>query len=750
MAKKRKRKSTPKTRKSKSQKSLHSQSKKRSGPLLLQAVQHLRQKRVDKALKIASDALKFASTEAERLQARQVIAEGHFRLAMLGDVSKQRSKLKQALSFTPDDARIRFYHAIALWREDNLSEALKELQFVARREPSRPGLHFLLQLANLASEKSWTPSKLSPSETQTLQTIDKILSQRRLNRSQPSLPSANTDIWKPLIEMYTGHESPVDALQDVAAKSQNANIKSILHYYEGVAAMRKSQGERAQAAWSEAQKTGVGTPWLNENLAYRLREKAAELSKEKKWSEIVTLTTLTPDQLQDRILSETIGLAHFHLGYEQAQDKNWSRAAHYWRKSEQWSRNRYIAQNLALAEEALQNWSNAAEAWRDMVRRRPRSKKSKDYLTDSQVSSIWEHLAECYRNTDDFDEVTTSLKNAVKYDEENLELRMDLARVHYAHDREVAARNQFEAILEIDPNHIDALIPLAYIELERDGETSIPLWKRVLAIQPKHSDAREGLARAYLKKLRETMWLGKSALNRIAKEALADLPDHPLLLFGIGEKYQYLRDNKRSLEFYLRAYEAGPENVRTVDMILQSLLEIGAEKELEALIPKVVNIPSLLPAFWFDLARKALRNDEDTKWIKIYLEEAIALGNRNYVQDSTNTLFMKAYELIERVAPDSLCAYFAQRIRKEVPNDGAVEFVKACEALDDGDERNAKRWFKKAKRAARSAKDNTAVEFIEETEETNFSMPDLDLRSGFLAHLLDMLPPGVDLDDLFD
>ena len=111
---------------------------------------------------------------------------------------------------------------------------------------------------------------------------------------------------------------------------------------------------------------------------------------------------------------------------------------------------------------------------------------------------------------------------------------------------------------------------------------------------------------------------------------------------------------------------------------------------------------------------------------------------------------MKAYELIERVAPDSLCDYFAARIREEVPNDGAVEFVKACEALEDGDERNAKRWFNKAKKAARRANDNKALEFIEEIETTNFSMPDFDLRSGFLAHLLDMLPDGVSLEDLLD
>lgn len=717
----------------------------------MQALRLLRQKKMDRALKVASDAFKFASTEEEKQETRQVMAEVHFRLAMQGDANQQLQTLKKALSLTPDDARIRFYHAIALWRQDNLPEALKDLQFVARREPNRPGIHFLLQLANLANEKSWTPSELNSSETQTLQTIDKILSHRSKSKSQASLPSTNTEIWQPLLAMYTGHKSnPVEPLKEIAAKSKNTRIKSILHYYEGVAAMRKGDGEHARQAWSQAQKTGIRAAWLNDNLAYRLRERANELAKEEKWSEIVSLTTLTSDELDDRILSETIGLAYFHLGYEKAQAKKWSRAAYYWRKAEEWASSRHIAQNLALAEEALENWSNAAEAWRDMVRRRPRSKKNPDYLTDNQVAGIWEHLAECYRNTDDFDEMMASLKNAIKYNGQNIELRMDLARVCYANDYEDAARKQFEAILKIDPNHIEALVPLAHIQLERQWYASIPLWKRILALQPKHSEAREGLAKAYLNKLNSAMWLGKPALKKMTEELLEDLPDHPLLLIGIAEKYHYLRDNKQSLDFYLRAYQADPENVRMVDLILQNLLTMGAERELEALIPQISQISTLLPGFWLDLARKALRNEEDTKWIKIYLEEAVELADRDYVQESKATLLMRAFELIERVAPASLCRYFAERIRKEVPNSGAIEFVKACEALEDDDERNAKRWFNKAKRNARRAKDQSAAQFIEEMETINFSMPDFGMRAGFLAHLLDMLPDGVDLDDLFD
>ena len=64
-------------------------------------------------------------------------------------------------------------------------------------------------------------------------------------------------------------------------------------------------------------------------------------------------------------------------------------------------------------------------------------------------------------------EILASLKNAIKYAETDVELRMELAQVYYVHDQEEAAQKQFERILEIDPNHLDALVRLANIYLEK-------------------------------------------------------------------------------------------------------------------------------------------------------------------------------------------------------------------------------------------------------------------------------------------
>ena len=744
MAKKRK-KTRKKTR---SQNILKARFQKDAIPLLNEAQRMLRRRKNDRALKLATDALSLARDQQQKQAAKQIISEIHFRIAMLGEIDEQLPHLKQALSLTPDDARIRFYHAIALWRQNRLSEALEDLNIVAKQEPNRPGLAYLLQLARLSQGKSWSTKNLSPAEVNTLQTVQKLLSGKRILPSVMPPATIQAEIWGPLLEMDTGHSAPVEPLKEAASKTHIKGLKGLLYYYEGVAAMRSGDGERARAAWSKAQTMGLSNPWLNDNFAYRLRERATELAKEKQWSDIVNLTSRRPDEIQDRILCETIALAYFHLGYNEAQAENWQRAVYHWRHAEEWASNRHIAQNLALAEEALENWQRAADAWRDMIRRRPRSTKNPDYLTDNQISGIWQHLAECYRHVGDLPEIIACLKNAIKYAETDVEVRMELAQVYYVNDYEDAAQKQFEQILEIDPNQLDALVRLAHIYLEQRAHDSIALWKRVLEIQPKHVDARNGLAYAYLK------WLDSRPLHEtddIVEQILNDLPDHPHILVGIALRYQQLEDDEESRDFFLRAYECGPEDVKTVDMVIYNLLLLGGEAEVEAMIPQVRQIEGLLPGFWLDLARRVLPKNQDPEWIKRFLEEAVALAGQPYVEDSKATLLMRAYEVIERVAPPVLCRYFAQRIEKEVPNSGAVEFVEAFNALAEDDERNAKRWFNKAKRLARRAKDKSALDFIEQMEHVNLFMRDFDISPGLIARLMELFPDGPpDFDNIFD
>lgn len=136
-------------------------------------------------------------------------------------------------------------------------------------------------------------------------------------------------------------------------------VEQILAYYQGVAALRAGDRDTALTAWSHAHGAGWASPELAENLTALLREDVIGLAQENRWQDLIKRL---PDPGPDRIVAETASLAYFHLGYEAAQAGKWPLAAQHWRKANELNPNRYLSQNLALAEEASENWINAAEA----------------------------------------------------------------------------------------------------------------------------------------------------------------------------------------------------------------------------------------------------------------------------------------------------------------------------------------------------------------------------------------------------
>lgn len=710
----------------------------------------LRRGNYDRALKLANDGLYLASSKDEQSKAQEILAEIHFRAAMTSPQSEQVARLEKALALRAKDPRIRFRYAIALWRVNRLPEALKELEKAYKENPKQHQLSYLLQLARVSQGKSWRTSDMTARCANTLHTVQRFLhGVHNLPLPEPRL-SSHPEMWQSLADMVTEYDNPSEILKEAAESSDYNEVKQILYYYEGVAALRNDEKEKARQAWLSAKKTGFDAPWLNNNLSLRLRQRAIELAAEERWEAITNLTKQGRNQLDDRILSETIGLAYFHLGHQQAQSNNWPRAAHFWRQASKWAGNRHIAQNLALAEEALENWGKAAEAWRDMVRRRPRSENHPDYLDDNQISGIWRHAAECYRHIDDITERINCLRKALKHAEEDTELLLELADELYRNDQEDSAQKELNRILEIDTNHVDALMRLANLNKRRPKQ-AISLWRRVLAIQSDHQDAREGLTEVYITRLSDVSpW----ELDSLVAQALEDLPDNARILVSIAIKYQHIERFDEAIDLFQRGYLASPEDTRTVGLALHELIYLEASLEFtEKMMQEVSEISNLLPSFWLNQASLGLKYELELHWVKRFLEEAIVMAERDYVDDSKATLLMTAYELLERRAPDHLCEYFAQRIRSEVPNSGGLELIKALTQVANEDRRAAKRLFGRAKRRARRMKDKSALEFIEETERINLSMPS-ELSSDLIMRLMELFPdgpPSIDaLEDLLN
>ena len=405
-------------------------------------------------------------------------------------------------------------------------------------------------------------------------------------------------------------------------------------------------------------------------------------------------------------MAETGSLAYYHLGYEAAQAGKWSLAAQHWRKANDLDANRYLAQNLALAEEALENWVNAAEAWREMVRRRPRKEDHPDYLTDAQVAALWNHAAECYEHTELAGEVETCLRNAIKYAPDDTALRLRLADVLLNQQRGDAAETQLTEIMALEPQNVEALVRLGRLYEEWWDRDPMAIWRQVLAVNPTHPEAREALADDYVKMVSDQSPFasyrfsiahpGKSNIEML-EIGLQELPGHPKLLVALGIAHARAHQLKQARESLLQAYQAAPQDVRIVNSVLHELLHADAGDAIEDLVPAVRQIPRLLPAFWFDQASMALQCKFGEEWADFFIEEALKLGGQPWVDDTRAGLLLEAYELAHEEKAGALRALLEKRIREEVPASGAVQYIEAHRLhFEKSDLRGAARLIREA------------------------------------------------------
>jgi len=722
-------------------KSSRAQAPQGAAGLLEEAVRQLRRGGIDQALRLASQGLTTAGSPKFVDAAQQVLAEVHFRAAVRSDKSNQQLQhLDNALKYTPDAARLHFHRGLVLGRLGRLPEALSELDAAALHEPARPGLAYLRQLTRLATGQTWEASGLAPAEANTLRVVQALLRDKPLpepTAPQEPLLSRGAEMWQALRQMHAdAAAAPVALLKEAAEKNGRKPISRILHYYRGVAAMRADDRATAYGAWGSASGAGLATPWLEQNLKAMLREQILEPAQAGQWQEVVNAATRIPSSIEDRILAETVGLAYYHLGYEAAQAGKWPAAVQHWRKANEQIGSRYLAQNLALAEEALGHWVQAAEAWRDMVRRRPRKPDHPDYLDDQQVAAIWDHVAECYRHVDADDQVFNSLKTAAKYAQDDAAQRLKLVAQMMAEQRDEAAANELERILEMEPQHEEALVRLGTLYKVRWDKDAMPIWRRVLAINPQNTEAREELAEAYIAQARVDMprsrffFLGRHPEKegiKLLEEGLQELPQHPKLLLELGLTYERAGKNKQAREYLLQAFEVASGDAAIVGSVLHELFHVEAGDVVETLLPRVRQLPHLLPGFWFNQGRMALECKLGEEWADFFFTEALALVGQPWVDETKASVLLHAYELAHEEGAQELMKLYAQRVRDETPDSGAVQYIEAYRLYHEQyDYQGALRRIQQAQRAARAAKDAGVLKMADGIEAFLKGGPSLD------------------------
>jgi tetratricopeptide (TPR) repeat protein len=708
----------------------------RPGQRLQEAVAVLRSGETDRALALATGALAAANDPVTSTAARHVVIEAHFRMAAAtADLSKRLHHLDAALQLAPEEARLQYHRAMTLWCLGRVAEAVPHLEALVAQNGHRYGVAFLHQLACAATGQPWSDRELSEAEAHTVRLLQAVLHGKNLSEllvqtQDVPLLGNQPELWQTLLHMTaTPQAAPLARLQAIAHGLAPISGSTVLQYYLGVVAMRQGDVKTAQSAWQSAAAAGMATPWLVENRICLLSEQAHELGQAGHWQELVdVLQSSQPTETLDPVLTEMLAVAHGHLGYAAAQADDWESAACHWREAVARNASRQIFQNLALAEEALGRWPAAADAWREMVRRRPRKQGHPDSLTDAQVAAIWHHIAECYERAEDFDEVITCLKNAVKYAPDDLELRLKMVDISVRLEREAAAASELDRILEINPQYVPALVRLGSLYDNHWDRDAMPIWRRVLSVEPHHEEARDALAQLYIKKVQEQGprygWFDRlrrrSEKEKIAllQEGLEELPGHPTLLLELGEQYAVIGKNTEACSYFEQAWEAAPRKASVVSSAMHRLLHANGGTTVTRLLPKAREMPGLLATFWVEQGRSALHCDLGQQWVNLFWAEALAVAEQGRHGDTKAYVLVSIFEAAGSEQATDLAARYAARIRAEHPHSGGVEYIDAFHAAHDRhDQARAIRLLRQAQRTARQANETGIAELAERVEQ---------------------------------
>jgi tetratricopeptide (TPR) repeat protein len=733
---------------------------------LREAADNVHSGNFDKALTLAQLVLTRDHDETTQRRAKQIVAEAHFRAAAATvDPAERLHHLDAAIAQTPDDARLHYHRAFALSRLGQMSAASAALDTVAKLDPQRENLEYLRATLRIGAGETPAVDGLSADAANTVRLVATMVNGAKPPALQTALQEAPSQpiqphLWRALAQMQADTAAaPLELLENALADSAEG-VRPLVHYYWGVAAMRQKDAEGAHEAWRQAAQQ-VHTPWLLENVSGAARARLSQWGQEGRWQAVIDAYQKSPAAVeQDAVLGEVLGIAHVHLGFDAAQQGDWPTAARHWRRASDYIGSRHLAQNLALAEEALDQWTAAAEAWRAMVRRRPRKETHPDYLTDAQVAAIWGHAADCYVHDENIAESITCLKNAIKYDEKNVELRTKLVANLVYEGSVDAAENELQRILTIDADYIPALMQLGVLYSGRWDRKPMPIWRRVLKLDPQHREARDALAQAYIEEAHrgspQSYFLppGKATAFTIKtlQKGLEELPGHPALLLELGHAYGDNHKEADARAVLRQAWESAPNDVNVVGTAMHELLHVGGAEIVTELLPRARQISGLRPAFWLDQGARVLSCELDETWAVHFWDEALERAQAEGHSETKAYTLVQIFELAQIHEADHLAEQYAQRIRQEVPHSGAVEYIDAFAAANQGGNRSqALRLIRKSQRVARKAGESGLADRGAEIEDVLNGNLAPGLLGGMDPDALEGFPGGrFPLEDLFE
>jgi len=522
-------------------------------------------------------------------------------------------------------------------------------------------------------------------------------------------------LWQALAASQSGGGGSREVLLPIAQDGDEpAAARALAAYALGLDALRRERQEEALGHWEAAQRLGLNTPSLRDNLCELCWARAEAAMAAGQWIDAASLVdaarSLAPG---GRDLAELALAAHWHAGYAEAQAGRWPQALTHWEKTRDLGENsRELLQNLALAYEKSGRFGEAADLWRQVVRRRPRKV---DAPTRQQVAMLWGHVAECYRRAGDVEEAVTTLRNAVKNDPDNTDLRLELVDALVADDRQDAADNELDRILKKEPEHIGALVRSARIaEMGWYAARAKPTWRKVLALDPNHLEAQERLAELLEREGDRLVRFGEpgEALERY-HEALTYMPEEPYLYLACADCYFDQGNPAAARQEMDRAFAQQPGDLDVYHSAVDICHVQGRSEEAEWVITRAEELAGSrqpkgrLPAdFFLDLAECCFkRRQAEIGGDYVRRAEQAAVGD-------ADGLVAVALFYLDRDSESRTVSYLDQALRLD-PEHGLANLHLGISYATAAEMREANRHWRQARRTARRTGDGELLKMVE-------------------------------------
>ncbi|HOT92208.1 MAG TPA: tetratricopeptide repeat protein [Anaerolineae bacterium] len=641
------------------------------------------------------------------------LAEAYFRRGLESlnktppDFEKGMRDLRRAVELHPEDECYTYHLGLACQRSGDLKTAITYYEKV-RKNPDSPFAHraaYPLALALLQEGVDPTGKGVWADLTEQERTM--LRSAGVFRRRPYGLDGDAPLLWHGLAALDAGEtEKARDLLQQALRSPGSLQEANIARYYLGVLAARAEDWDEARKRWTEAYAQGYRSTCLSQNLGelyFRLAEQC--LSEGDAESALAAANESARHGPADGRFNEVLSSIHQRLGYQAALASRWDKALDHWEAARDLDGGNFrLAYNLALAYEKIENFIAAGEMWREALRRRPRRAEHPDAITDEQVALLWKRAAEAYVKAGEYEEAINVYKQAVKWNPEDLEIRMALVDGLINDGRLWAAENELQRILEKNADYIPALLRLGEVLAENDDwwikRNATNYWKRVLALDPHNIEARDALANYYLDE-------GENQLSRLGdyqsalavfEQALQYRSDDAYLLARVGMCYMNLEQTETAESFLDRALNCGASDLRVYEQLIRTWLDgFKPERAWEVMRLAEARIKDI--PYQFYVVQGVYAMEVEPAWGKAWLDRAAEV-----IPPAEDPLAKIGHLLVLSMFPDIAQQYLESALAagQDVAH---VNLSLAMLALRRGDTQAAKRYLRDAERAARKVND---------------------------------------------